>query len=210
MLTGKILKKHFENEEIISLVEATLVAEAHAELMRERVNEYSEPVWKNHWQENKQKYLDALEEKETKRDKNWFLDGLTDECLENDWKEHQSKASLLVIDETYYEKIAQAHIDNNNRPLYEGDCPALEAESTLRECKVALFLSALDIFSKIPELEVLADKNSHVWWSQCKAPKPSNYKGTLWTNQDYIVHTLIENIVKSKKLTSKDTLSKYL
>ena len=39
---------------------------------------------------------------------------------------------------------------------------------------------------------------------------PSNYKGTLWTNEDYIVHTLIGNIVKSKKLTSKDTLSKYL
>ena len=55
MLTGKILQKHFENEEIISLVEATLVAEAHAEMMRERVDEYSEPVWKINWQENKQK-----------------------------------------------------------------------------------------------------------------------------------------------------------
>ena len=209
MLTGKILKKHFETPEIIGLVETTLIAETIATLMRERVDEYIEPIWKNHWHENKQNYLDALQKTEMKRDKDWFLDSLTDECLENNWKEHYDKASLLLLDKTYYAKQDQAHIDNDNEPSKEGNCPALEAESDYRTCKRGLFLAALNIFSSIPELKVLADEDSPVWYSPCKAPKPSHYKGKYWSNEEYIVHTLMGNIVKSQKLSAEDTISRF-
>mgnify|MGYP001193902549 CR=1 FL=1 len=166
MLTGKILKKHFETPEIISLVETTLIAETIAILMRERVDEYIEPIWKNHWHENKQNYLDALQETEMKRDKDWFLDSLTDECLENNWKGHYDKASLLLSDKTYYAKLDQAHIDNDNEPTKEGNCPALEAESDYRTCKRELFSAALNIFSYPVHLHKFPDNASLISFSE--------------------------------------------
>ena len=45
----KILEKTFQDENIVGLVEATLVAEAILQVQRERVKEYSEPIWRKHW-----------------------------------------------------------------------------------------------------------------------------------------------------------------
>ena len=207
----KILEKTFQDENIVGLVEATLVAEAILQVQRERVKEYSEPIWRKHWHENKEKFLVQLE-KEPRRDRKWLLDKLTDECLENNWEEHQDTASLLLIDKEYYAKIDQAHIDRGNLPLAEGNCPALEADMEVRKLKDELFLESLKLLSKIPALKALADSKSPVWWSPCKEPKPENYKGVLWTNRDFLIHSIISNICKSNKMSknSDEILNKYI
>ena len=56
-----------------------------------------------------------------------------------------------------YFALVQVESINDNEPSKEGNCPALEAESDFRTCKRGLFLAALNIFSSIPELKVLAD-----------------------------------------------------
>ena len=214
MLREKQLKALLTNEGIKADVKLVLVAETVMQVMRERVDEYSKPIWVAHWAEHKQAYLRAANREPKGNNDEWWIENLADELLEIDWKAHISTAEWVAFEPAedltneYYRKIDQAHKDNDNLPDKEGNCPALEAKMNLHTAKTVFFERILEGFEEIPELAPLSNPKHRIWGMKAKRPRPDNYTGILWTNRDWLIHTTIGQVLSSDHERQLQELSK--